>query len=183
MSRMQAQRNTHTFGSLAFCLLLLCCCAATAAAQDGRITGTVRNSTKAPMAGVTVMAINQVTTKRETTRTSSGGTFSFKVPAGAYRILVNAPDMQTFDRENIIVEPGKDATVDIDLQALKEPLPKPVDPTANEQPAGNAGHGTIGGRTLTRPVVKRCATVGASTSPSMIATAISIAGATSRFVK
>src|SRR5438105_10223044 len=151
MSRMQAQRNTHTFGSLAFCLLLLCCCAATAAAQDGRITGTVRNSTKAPMAGVTVMAINQVTTKRETTRTSSGGTFSFKLPAGAYRILVNAPDMQTFDRENIIVEPGKDATVDIDLQALKEPLPKPVDPTANESPAGYAGRGTISPPTLTRP--------------------------------
>src|SRR5437868_57728 len=151
MSRMPFQRNTHAHGSLIFSLLLFCCAAATAAAQDGRLTGTVRNQAKAPVAGVTVMAINQVTTKRETTRTSSGGTFSFKVHAGAYRILVNAPDMQSFDRENIIVEPGKDATVEIELQALKEPLPKPVDPTANEQPAGYAGNGTIERPTLTRP--------------------------------
>src|SRR2546421_4584920 len=151
MSCIVALHNTHATRSLVFSLLLLCLCAATVAAQDGRITGTVRNPAKAPMAGVTVTAINQVTTKRETTRTNSGGTYSFKVRAGAYRLLVNAPDLQTFDRENIIVEPGKDATVDIDLQAPKEPLPKPVDPTANEQPAGYAGHGTIGGRTLTRP--------------------------------
>jgi hypothetical protein len=146
---MPSKRNTRATRTLVFSLLLVCCSAATVAAQDGRITGTVRNPAKAPVAGATVMAINQVTTKRETTRTGSGGTFSFKVRAGAYRILVNAPDMQTFDRENIIVESGKDATVDVELQALKEPL-KPVDPTANEEPAGYAGHGNINSAPQTR---------------------------------
>src|SRR5205085_12668253 len=96
-------------------------------------------------------AINQVTTKHETARTKTDGVFSFKVRAGAYRILVSAPDMQTFDRENIIVEPGKDATVDVALQALPQPLPKPVDPTANESPAGYAGEGNIKSAPMTGP--------------------------------
>jgi hypothetical protein len=53
------------------------------------------------------MAINQVTSDRSTTRTASDGSFSFKLRAGAYRILVDAPGAARFDRENIIVTAGR----------------------------------------------------------------------------
>jgi hypothetical protein len=140
MFRMQAQRK-QTARSSAFGLLLLCVCAGAAHAQDGRINGTVHNPAKAAVAGVTVTAINQVTTERATRRTDNGGAFSFKVRPGAYRILVSAPDFQTFDRENIIVEPGQDATVAVELQALPESAKKQqiVDPSEREHPAGYAG--------------------------------------------
>jgi hypothetical protein len=142
---MQAQRTPTTTVHLLFCLLLVALCGGAARAQDGRINGTVRNPAKAPLAGVTVTAINQVTTERATRRTDNGGTFSFKVRPGAYRILASAPGMQDFDRENIIVEPGKDATVAVDLQALPEGAKPPqiVDPSEREQPAGYAGAPTV----------------------------------------
>src|SRR5438045_7070717 len=113
MFRMQATNGPAVAGRLLASLLLLCLAGATAAAQDGHINGTVHNATKAPVTGATVTAINQVTTERMTRRTDAGGAFSFKVRPGAYRILVNAPEAQTFDQENIIVEPGQVAKVEV----------------------------------------------------------------------
>ncbi len=138
MFRMPVKRRLLVAGPCVFSLLLVCLCAATAAAQDGRITGTVRNASKAAVAGATVTAVNQVTTRRSTKRTNSDGTFSFKLRAGAYRILVSAPETQIFDRENVIVEPGKDATVEVELKTAAA-MPKVADPTEGEEPAGYAG--------------------------------------------
>ncbi len=123
------------------------------AQQHGRIKGVVRGETKTPLAGATVMAINQVTSNRSTTRTASDGSFSFKLRAGAYRILVDAPGALRFDRENIIVTAGEDSPVEIELKASKETKkPEPfVDPTANERPAGYAGGGNIESRPPTLP--------------------------------
>jgi len=81
------------------------------AQQHGRIKGLVRGDAKTPIAGATVMAINQVTTNRSTTRTSSDGSFSFKLRAGAYRIMVEAPGSMRFDKENVIVEAGQEVPV------------------------------------------------------------------------
>jgi len=153
MSRNQAQRKPAAAQVACGLLFLLCLCAAPARAQDGRITGTVRNPAKAGVAGVVVTAINQVTTERSSKRTDSGGGFSFKVRAGAYRILVTAPDMQTFDRENILVDPGKDTTVEVELKALpadakKQPV---VDPSESERPAGYAGSPTVESAPQTNP--------------------------------
>ncbi len=151
MSRMQVPHNPAARGRIVFSLLLCCLWAGVAAAQDGRITGTVRNPAKAPVAGMPVMAVNQVTTVRATTRTNSGGSFSFKLRPGAYRILVSAPDMQRFDRENVIVEPGKDATVDVELKEPAVKLQKFTDPADAERPPGYTGDGTIASAPMTTP--------------------------------
>lgn len=144
--------------SVALSLLLLT--PAAVAQGQGRIAGVVRNAAKAPVAGATVTVINQVTSQRETTRTSPAGQFSLKLPAGAYRILVDAPEALRFDRENVIVTPGKDSPLEIELKAreakkeakeeTKTPGTKsgksaadgdggPIDPTASERPLGAAG--------------------------------------------
>ncbi|MDX6271912.1 MAG: hypothetical protein QOD28_3135, partial [Acidobacteriota bacterium] len=124
------------------------------AQQHGRIKGVVRSEAKTPIAGATVMAINQVTSNRSTTRTASDGSFSFKLRAGAYRILVDAPGTVRFDNENYIVEPGKESPVEVEVKALKEGAKKTdafVDPTANERPAGYAGGGNIESRPPSLP--------------------------------
>ncbi|MCA1556480.1 MAG: carboxypeptidase regulatory-like domain-containing protein, partial [Acidobacteria bacterium] len=130
------------------------------AQQHGRIKGMVRGGdAKTPIAGATVMAINQVTTNRSTTRTNSDGSFSFKLRAGAYRIMVDAPGSMRFDKENIIVETGQEIPVEIELKAQKKPE-KPenagdpdafVDPTANERPAGYTGGGNLESSPPTMP--------------------------------
>ena len=124
------------------------------AQQHGRIKGMVRGGdAKSPIAGATVMAINQVTTNRSTTRTGSDGSFSFKLRAGAYRIMVDAPGSMRFDKENIIVEPGQEVPVEIELKAQKKPeKPEPfVDPTANERPISYTGGGNLDSRPPTLP--------------------------------
>ncbi len=150
MSRMLPHHSAAR-SRLVFSFILCCLCAGGVAAQDGRITGTVRNPAKAAVAGVMVTAVNQVTTVRSTTRTSSGGTYSFKVRPGAYRLLVSAPDMQPFDRENIIVEPGKDVTADVELKEAAVKLQKFSDPADKEQPPAYTGTGTIASAPQTQP--------------------------------
>lgn len=111
------------------------------AQQKGRIKGIVIDAAKTPVAGARVMAINQVTTRRVVTRAAGDGRFNFKLHAGAYRILVDAAGSRRFDRENVIVEPGKESRVEVELKAAEktEAAEQVIDPTANERPTGAAG--------------------------------------------
>ena len=120
--------------------------------QDrGRINGTVRDAGKKPVGGANVILINQVTTQRRATTTRPDGSFSFRVPPGAYRVIVEAPGLPRFDRENLIAEPGRDLPVEIDLkEAPKEAAAAAgatdgrfVDPTEGERAPGYAGDESV----------------------------------------
>jgi hypothetical protein len=124
-------------------ILFLATC--TLAQTGGRLVGVVRDAAKSPVGGATITVINQVTSERETERTSPAGQFSFKLPAGAYRVIVEASGALRFDRENLIVEPGKDLPLEIELKPREAPkdakgaAAPPPDPTAGERPLGAAG--------------------------------------------
>jgi hypothetical protein len=123
----------------------------------GRISGVVRDAAKSPVAGASVTAINQVTSRRTTTRTNAEGRFIFKLTAGAYRVLVDSPDKERFDRENVIVETGKDYPLEIELKTLAKDDAKPpriVDPTANEKPLGAAGPSSVESAPPTDPRIR-----------------------------
>lgn len=98
--------------------------------SSGRVEGTVKSSTGATAAGVTVVATNQISGKSRQTRTAPDGRFSLELPAGAYRLSVAAPNSALFDKdksygdftlvkgdtlENVIIEPGKVVSIDISL--------------------------------------------------------------------
>src|SRR5437868_6965746 len=72
--------------------LMLFASAPSAAAQErGRLTGRVLDSagtSAAGVGGVTVVAVNQVSTKSYRARTKPDGTYSVQLPAGAYRVPV-----------------------------------------------------------------------------------------------
>jgi Carboxypeptidase regulatory-like domain len=122
------RRNSLPF---AFAILLTTVCALSSQAQNtGRISGVVRAPSGELAPGVTVILKNQVTRKEKRTRTGADGTYSFAVTAGAYRLSVAPPDLALFDKdknygdfaivradtlENLIVESGKNVTVDIPL--------------------------------------------------------------------
>lgn len=134
------------------CFLILFISANAFAQQHGRLSGVVRNAAKAPVTGARVTAINQVTTRRNETRTNSSGQYSFNLPAGAYRLLVEMADAPAYDKENIIVEAGQPTTFDIELAAKKdEKTAKLVDPTAGEQPLGYGGRNSVESAPQTNP--------------------------------
>jgi hypothetical protein len=137
------------------CVALLVCCPAAARAQSGgRIAGVVRDAAKAPVANAEVTAINQVTTKRRRTRTDADGRFSFKVPAGAYRILVESDAGPRFDRENVIVAGGGEESVEVELKKKAEPAPAAPDPTAGEEALGYVGSPSVEAEPTGRPDIR-----------------------------
>ena len=62
------------------------------------MTGKVTAADGKPVAGVTVMATNQTSSKSSSQRTRPDGRFSIRLRAGAYRITVQPPYEARFDR-------------------------------------------------------------------------------------
>jgi hypothetical protein len=111
-------------------LLTIASCFGIAGQDTGRIKGVVREAGGAPAAGAVVVATNQVTRRVRRTRSGADGTYSIQLTSGAYRISLAPPHVAKFDKdknygdfaisrgdtlENVIVEPGKEASIDIFL--------------------------------------------------------------------
>ncbi|MFN6964754.1 MAG: carboxypeptidase-like regulatory domain-containing protein [Pyrinomonadaceae bacterium] len=111
----------------------------------GSLGGLVVDSEGKPLANVVVIAVNQSTTDREESASKADGRYSLRLSPGAYRLTVAAPFEARFVRgkaeygafanvicdeskkvcpilENLIVEPGKQMTIDIVAVSLE---PKP----------------------------------------------------------
>jgi hypothetical protein len=125
------------------------------AQENGRITGVVRNAAGAAVAGVTVLATNQVTSQVKRARTGTDGSYSMQLSSGAYRLGVEAPHSAKFDKgkdygpfiitrdnvlENVIVEPGKNIALDI---VLEEKKPEEIPQVPSDQPIGYAGKDSV----------------------------------------
>ena len=130
-------------------------CLCVQAQGSGSIKGTVRVASGAPVAGVVVIATNQVTGKWKRTRSSTDGTYSLRLSAGAYRLKVGPPHVAKFDKdknygefaiargdalENVIVEAGKDTVVDIPLDQVEV---KAIPAQPGDKPLGHAGTETV----------------------------------------
>jgi hypothetical protein len=122
---------------------------------DGRISGVVRNQAGAPVAGVVVVATNQVTSNERSTRSAADGRYSLKLSSGAYRLTLAQPHVARFDPaknygdfvlvradtlENLVVEPGKELSVDISLEEAK---PETAIERQEDKPTGFGGKKTV----------------------------------------
>lgn len=138
---------------------------ALAQASGGRLTGKVTTTDDKPAAGVTLRIVNQTSSETRTLKTKPDGTYSVRLPAGAYRISVEAPYEARFDRgkvaeygsfsnvicdetkklcpvlENIII--GGEAERKIDI-AVDQPKKDEIKPITTGQPTGAAGDETAG---------------------------------------
>lgn len=133
------------------------------AQNSGRIHGTVRVASGAPVAGVAIVLTNQVTGKWQRVRSGADGAYSIQLKPGAYRLTLAPPHVAKFEPgknygefaivrgerlENLIVEAGKAIEIDIplDQEELKE---IPVVP--GEKPTGHAGDSTVTSAAQTSP--------------------------------
>src|SRR6185503_14155932 len=93
-----------------------------------RLTGFVRNQSKAPVAGATVVAVNQINSKETRIQSGADGRYSLRLTEGAYRVLVRGKFVAAFDKnksygeftiargdtlENVIVSSGKETVLEI----------------------------------------------------------------------
>lgn len=117
---------------------------------NGSLNGVTRDAAGANVAGVEIVFTNQVTSEAKTVRSDSNGTYSAQLSPGAYRVTVQPPYLAKFDKEknygefalprdqaleNLIVEAGKDRTLDIVVERQKsESAPAP----SSEKPTGYA---------------------------------------------
>jgi hypothetical protein len=157
---------------LAALVVVTLACVPASAQERGQLSGRVLDSAgtqPSGVAGVTVVAINQVSARAYRARTKADGAYSLELPAGAYRVSLEAPAKADFVLdgkygpfaiprgarvENIGVEPGQETRLDITL-AKKEGAPAPTQPPAGEgdenQPNGYAGSSSVETEAPTRP--------------------------------
>lgn len=135
-----------------------------AIAQDqGRITGVARNAAGAAASGVTLIFTNQVTSESRRERTGTDGTYSIRLPAGAYRVTIERPHLGKFDKdknygvfalvrgdtlENFVVQGGQQEQLDVVVEEVK---PEPIQPPSSDKPIGHAGDKTVSSETQSIP--------------------------------
>lgn len=132
-------------------VLLLSVCTLAAAQNRGHLGGVVRNAAGAAVARVPVVVVNQVTSGSWRVHSRSDGSYSLRLPAGAYRISLATPYVAIFDKngqygefalvrpdalENVIVEAGKDKKVDINFA---EKSPEALGAQNQDGPTGYVG--------------------------------------------
>src|SRR3990172_6878136 len=136
-------------------LFVLCTELAVLGQGSGRICGVVRNASGAAVGGVSIVATNQVTSRAKRTQSRSEGTYSLKLPAGAYRITVEPGYVARFEKdknygdfaiprgdtvENIIVTADQETKLDIGVEEKKE---EALVSPASDAPTGHAGKESV----------------------------------------
>ena len=88
---------------------------ARAQAQQGRITGIVRDATGIPVPGVAVTATNQTTKASQTTATGNDGSYSFSLAPGGYTVTATLSGFRNA-AQNVEVTAGASKQIDLSLE-------------------------------------------------------------------
>ncbi|HEY3026204.1 MAG TPA: carboxypeptidase regulatory-like domain-containing protein [Pyrinomonadaceae bacterium] len=120
--------------------------------SKGSLIGVVRNASGVPVAGVVVVAANQVTSKEKRGRSAPDGRYRIQLAEGAYRVFVGGAYSAKFDKnkeygefaiprgdtlENVVVIAARETAIDITVEEKKAPAP--TDDRDREKPPGYSG--------------------------------------------
>jgi len=106
---------------LRFCLVALCVAilglTAVAQVQNGEFSGTVSDPSNAAVSNAKVIITNRATNLSVTVTSNSSGVYDAKeLPAGVYRIKVEASGFKTFENAAVTLDVGIIARVDVKMQ-------------------------------------------------------------------
>jgi outer membrane receptor protein involved in Fe transport len=104
-----------------FCLVALCIAmlglTAIAQVQNGEFSGTVTDPSNATVPGAKVSITNRATNLSVTVTSNSSGVYDAKeLPAGVYKIKVEASGFKTFENNGVTLDVGLIARVDVKMQ-------------------------------------------------------------------
>jgi hypothetical protein len=100
--------------------LPLCLLATAWAGVGGSISGTVKDSTGAAIAGASVSLLNTGTHVRQAQTTDNRGSYAFPVlPVGIYDLEINNPGFRPYRRTGIVLNTNSALLVDVTLQVGK----------------------------------------------------------------
>jgi len=103
---------------LSMAVLALVLCAVPAYAQNGRITGTVKDASGTALSGVGVRATNQRTNAASRTTTATDGSFTISgLAAGPYTVSASMPGLRTVS-QNVSVGAAQSVSLDLVLQPV-----------------------------------------------------------------
>ena len=100
--------------------LAIVLCGATARADDGRLTGVVRDATGAALPGATVTVTNDATGASQSVVSGADGSYSVTVPQGVYSVAVSIRGFSRQSRREVRVGDGATASADFGLEAGRE---------------------------------------------------------------
>jgi len=129
-----------------------------AAAINAEIAGTVLDPSGAPVAKVTVRAVNVATGYQRTTTTTSAGQYRLPVlPLGEYSLTLEAEGFAPYKHSGIALSAGSTATVDVMLQLKSVTAEVVVSSAAPIVDVGRTDHGsTLSARAVANlPLVSR----------------------------
>jgi hypothetical protein len=126
-----------------------------ATAASGQKRSTISGTIQPPIAGVTAVATNQVTSNVTRTNVAADGHYSLKLRPGAYRLSVELPYIAKFDKaknygehalirddslENVIVREGQETKIDFSVEKRAETTPVSI---PARKPLGAAGQSGV----------------------------------------
>ena len=117
-SKFRGQCRLLSVGVLSALIALVAPAAAAAQAQaaNGNIEGIVRDTTDAPLPGVTVTVTNMDTGTARTSITNDEGVYrAILLPLGRYRIVAELQGFKTFEQHGITLSAGQTALINVQL--------------------------------------------------------------------
>ncbi len=117
-SKFRGQCRLLSVGVLTALIALVAPAAAAAQAQaaNGNIEGIVRDTTDAPLPGVTVTVTNMDTGTARTSITNDEGVYrAILLPLGRYRIVAELQGFKTFEQHGITLSAGQTALINVQL--------------------------------------------------------------------
>ena len=117
-SKFRGQCRLLSVGVLSALIALVAPAAAAAQAQaaNGNIEGIVRDTTDAPLPGVTVTVTNMDTGTARTSITNDEGVYrAILLPLGRYRIVAELQGFKTFEQQGITLSAGQTALINVQL--------------------------------------------------------------------
>ena len=141
--------SDRRFGLAAACVFVMFTVAS--AQKRGKIEGKITPASP----DVTIVVVNQVTSRVTRARVNGDGSYSISVRPGAYRMSVARPYLARFDQaknygehalirddslENVIVSEGKTTAIDFAVEKIKE---EPLTTVPPRKPLGAAGDPTV----------------------------------------
>jgi iron complex outermembrane receptor protein len=103
-----------------FALALALCALPALAQSTGKISGTVRDASGAPVPGATVTVTNQATNATQTATSSADGAFALSVPPGVYSVTVSLKGFGRQTHKDLKLETGITLTSNFSLQTQRE---------------------------------------------------------------